>query len=184
MRRGLRWVLVAGVLGLVLGAASCGDDGDSAGPTTTSTTAAPADDAGEDDEPADDEDEPTVPGGATVPTADVGDCISNAITDQGVTGFEVVPCDEPHAAELFHKFDLPDGEFPTEEAASVAIEDECLGATFEDYVGTPYADSEIFLTPVTPTPETWEQADDREVLCFGGLQGGAELTESIEGSGR
>jgi hypothetical protein len=119
-----------------------------------------------------------------VATADVGDCINNDIASSSISEFDTVECTEPHTAELIYKFDLPDGDFPGQEAIGAAVEEECQGSAFEDYVGTPYAESEIFLFPVTPTEQTWDEADDREVLCFGGLQDGADLTESVQGSGR
>lgn len=184
-RRGLRWLaLLLGALAVTALLGACGSDGDDEAATTT--TAAPADE-GEDepaDEPADEEDSGGSGASGEVPTADIGDCITDSVSGQSISSFEVVDCDEPHTAELIHKFDLPDGEFPDQAEAEAAVEEECLGDVFEDYVGTPYEESEIFLFPVTPTQETWEQADDREVLCFAGLAGGAELSESIEGSGR
>jgi hypothetical protein len=122
--------------------------------------------------------------GSEVATADVGDCITNEIAGSSISEFDTVECTEPHTAELIHKFDLPDGDFPGQEEIGTAVAEGCQGSAFEDYVGTPYAESEIYVFPVTPTEETWNEADDREVLCFGGLQDGADLTESIEGSDR
>ena len=123
-------------------------------------------------------------GDGQIPTAEVGECITDQVANQRIASFEVVDCDEPHVGELIHKFDLPDGDFPDRATVEAAVEDECLGATFEEYVGSPYETSEVFNTPVTPTPSSWEQADDREVLCFATLAGGVELSESVAGSGR
>ena len=187
MGRRLRWlVLVLGLLAVVPALAACGDDGDSEETTTTTAEEESTDTTEEessDTTEAEDEDADSGANGQ-VPTADVGDCITNQVANTSVSAFEVVSCDEPHTGELIHKFDLPDGEFPDQATIQAAIEAECLGSTFEDYVGTPYETSEIFITPVTPTQQTWDQADDREVLCFGTLEGGAELTGTIQGSGR
>jgi len=119
-----------------------------------------------------------------VPTADVGECVTNDIAASTVSEFDVVDCTESHTVELIHKFDLPDGDFPGAEEISTATQEQCQGSTFEDYVGLDYQSSEIEIYPVTPTEETWNDADDREVLCFGGNLDGTPLTESIEGIAR
>jgi hypothetical protein len=118
-----------------------------------------------------------------VATADVGDCITNDIA--GAVGeFDVVDCDETHTAELIFKFDMPDGDFPGAEAISAEAQEQCTGSNFEDYVGLDYASSEIVVLPVTPTEQTWNEADDREVLCFGSNLDASDLDETIQGSGR
>jgi hypothetical protein len=119
-----------------------------------------------------------------VPTAEVGECITNSVTGSIVDEFDTVDCTESHTAELYYKFELPDGDFPGTEEISSATQEQCTGANFEDYVGVDYASSEIEVYPVTPTEETWNDADDREVLCFGGNLDGTPLTESIEGIAR
>lgn len=119
-----------------------------------------------------------------VATAEVGDCIDNELEGQEISSFDVVDCDETHTAELYYKFDLPDGDFPGIEQISTAVQEECLGSNFEDYVGIDFASSELDVLPVTPTEQTWDEADDREVLCFGANIDRSELTESIEGSAR
>ena len=81
-------------------------------------------------------------------------------------------------------FDMPDGDFPGAEAISAEAQEQCTGSNFEDYVGLDYASSEIVVQPVTPTEETWNEADDREVLCFGANLDGSDLNETIQGSGR
>lgn len=120
-----------------------------------------------------------------VPSAEVGECITNSVSGAGtVEEFDVVDCDETHTAELFFKFELPDGDFPGVEEIRAATVEECTGSNFEDYVGVAYQESEIEVYPVTPTEQTWDEADDREVLCFGGNLDGTELNESIEGIAR
>jgi hypothetical protein len=119
-----------------------------------------------------------------VPTAEVGDCVTNDLVGGGtIEEFEVVSCTDSHRAEMFFKFDMPDGDFPGQEGINTAVVEECQGSAFEDYVGTPYDESAVFVSPVTPTEETWNEADDREVLCFAVAQDGSESTESVKGSG-
>lgn len=123
--------------------------------------------------------------GTDVPTADVGDCVTDDVTatGEGVDEFDVVECTEPHTAEVFHTFELPDGDFPGDQALTQAMTEAC-GPVFEEYIGTAYGESEVEVYPVFPTEQTWDDADDREVICFGALRDGSELTESLEGSGR
>lgn len=120
-----------------------------------------------------------------VPTAEVGECITNDVSGAGlVEEFDVVDCTDTHSGELFFKFDLADGDFPGTEEISSQVQEQCYGSEFEDYVGLDYQSSEIEVYTVTPTEETWNEADDREVLCFGANLDGTDLTETIEGSAR
>ncbi len=99
------------------------------------------------------------------PTAEVGDCIDSAdLPDGDLTELPTVSCDESHDLEVFHAFDLDEGEFPGDDEMSAEAEDQCM-PVFEDYVGMEYQQSEIWVTTVFPSQETWD-IDDREVLCL------------------
>jgi hypothetical protein len=92
-----------------------------------------------------------------------GDCIAK--TAQGaVTDVTAVPCGEPHGGEAHFAFDLPAGPFPGDEPVASAAEQGCVAA-FVDFVGTRYEDSELEISQLTPSAESWESGD-REVLCF------------------
>jgi hypothetical protein len=115
--------------------------------------------------------------------AEVGQC-----TDQDLTGsvgeIDSVDCAEPHVAEVFALFDLDGDEYPgTAEVQRLALEG-CTGSRFEDYVGLPYAESEIFAGPLVPTEETWNEADDRTVICFAGSEDGSPTEGSVKGADR
>src|SRR5699024_10650296 len=111
------------------------------------------------------------------PTAAVGDCINSEDLPEGeIDELNTISCDESHDLEVFHAFDLPKGDFPGEESVEEAAEDECVPA-FEDYVGVDYYDSEIWITTISPSEETWDAVDDREILCL--LEGDDE-TESLK----
>ena len=79
-----------------------------------------------------------------------------------------VPCDEPHDSEVFAVFELPDDEdspYPGGNAIySIGLE-QCL-SHFQGYVGIAYEDSRLELDPFTPTAESWNENDDRELVCF------------------
>lgn len=112
-----------------------------------------------------------------VPTAEVGDCINSAdLPDGDVDEIKTVSCEDPHDLEVFHTFELPEGDYPGESAVDEAAEDECI-TEFEQYVGTDYYVSELWITTIHPTEETWNAVDDRELLC---LIDGEESTSSVK----
>lgn len=95
----------------------------------------------------------------------VGDCFDDTAELGGgeVSDVPVVPCDEPHDNEVFHTFEVPDGEFPGEEALVALAEETCVPA-FEEWVGIEYASSSLDMFPITPTESSWSTGD-REVVC-------------------
>lgn len=54
---------------------------------------------------------------------------------------------------------------------------------FSGYVGVDYLDSTLYYTYLLPSARSWEQNDDRAVLCFVTTTGGT-LTKSVKGSKR
>ncbi|MDA3040977.1 MAG: hypothetical protein O3C27_15900 [Actinomycetota bacterium] len=54
-------------------------------------------------------------GGLGVFAMEVGDCFQVPIEDL-VQSVEAVPCTEPHDAQVYAKFDMPDGPYPGEPA--------------------------------------------------------------------
>ena len=94
----------------------------------------------------------------------VGDCLGDLASGVVETA-TALPCDEAHRYEVYHAFDLPDGDFPGPEQIGTAANDGCLSA-FEPFVGTDFQSSIYGFTPLTPTEDTWDRLDDREVLCM------------------
>lgn len=94
----------------------------------------------------------------------VGDCFNDPSGDD-VADVEALPCSEPHDNEVYHLFDLPDGDFPGEDAV-MGLADEGCAAEFDGFVGAAYADSELDFYHLTPTNDTWNQMSDREVVCL------------------
>ena len=112
----------------------------------------------------------------------VGDCFDDPSTSSDeVSDVAGVPCSGPHDNEIFHLYDLPDESFPGKAAIDASAETECL-SEFENYVGSSYQISELFLFPLTPTEESWAQSD-REVVCAL-YADGDQLTGSMKGSSR
>ncbi|MGR4011014.1 septum formation family protein [Leucobacter sp. 1207-22] len=111
----------------------------------------------------------------------VGDC-TNDIASTEADVLPVVPCAEPHDNEVYHAFDLEDGEWPGEDAVMAAAEETCV-AQFEQFVGVSYDASELDWWPMSPTQGSWEGLNDREVYCL--AYDPAGLVEgSLAGAGR
>lgn len=111
----------------------------------------------------------------------VGDCLQTP--DEGVvTELTAIPCDQPHDGEVYSSFDLEQADaYPGDDAVDAAVDAQCLPA-FAEFVGLPYDESELELSPLTPTEEGFE-AGDREVLCLvQDLDGG--VTGTLRGAAR
>jgi Septum formation len=114
---------------------------------------------------------------------EVGDCIVDEDTLNS-TDVEGIDCEEDHVFELIGKFDVDDGDFPGDDELSTQGQERCTGDIFEEYVGVPYVESaEVYATPVPPSEETWNEADDRTILCVAHTQDLASTTGSVENSG-
>lgn len=120
---------------------------------------------------------PTWPGvGACLVDAEVTD----AMVGDELTEMPTVDCDEEHDSEVFAKFDLPDGPYPSDDEYMAELERECLPA-FEEYVGISYDESILEIYDVYPLEEGWE-AGDREVICVAYYVDGTTTNEPMKGS--
>jgi hypothetical protein len=97
-------------------------------------------------------------------TLRVGDCLNDATASETVDAIATVPCSEPHDSEIYASFVVEGDTFPGTESLLAQAEEACLGA-FPDFVGIPYADSIYFYSYYFPTEGSWNDRDDREVLC-------------------
>lgn len=112
-----------------------------------------------------------------------GDCFS-ATGDQ-VETVTVVDCGQPHLYEVFGVFDHEAGDddpYPGDDEILKYADDECQ-PLFEAFVGSDYQSSIYWITSVTPSDETWNEADDREIVCALKLgETATETTGSAEGT--
>lgn len=111
---------------------------------------------------------------------EVGDCLRDAAEGVELSEVPLVPCDQPHDGEVYASFELPDGEYPGDDAVFTAAEEGCV-ARFADFVGVAYEDSVQELIYLHPTRRSWALADDREVVC---LIVGDDAVGSARGSRR
>lgn len=118
---------------------------------------------------------------------DLSDCLVEppATGDQAeeVADVSAVPCAEPHDGEVYALFDLPDGDFPGDEAVTTAADERCV-EEFDTFVGKAYEDSALDFFTFTPTKDSWELRDDREVVCVIGDPEGGQTTGSLKGAAR
>jgi len=88
----------------------------------------------------------------------VGDCFT-AVDETEIQDVPLVDCEEPHEHEVFAVWNVGDS-LPTQEA----MEQGCYDR-FDAAIGTPFAESLIYSSPLTPTSESFA-AGDREVICY------------------
>ena len=111
----------------------------------------------------------------------VGDCFDDgsAFDDDEVNSVPGVPCSQPHDNEVYALFDVTQPSFPGEDMARIAHEG-CL-ARFEGFVGKDYDSSQLDIATLYPSPESWAQQNDREVVCVVYDMDAAKLTGSVKG---
>lgn len=117
-----------------------------------------------------------------------GDCF-NGSGDATAREVAVTDCDEEHEYEVFAvaEFDAAQSEpYPGAEALKAFVNEQCT-EQFARFVGTQYDDSDLWLSGVVPTENSWASGD-REVRCalyLPDLNGAhLPLTGSAEGSNR
>lgn len=93
----------------------------------------------------------------------VGDCFNDDGGEE-VTEVPAVPCGEPHHNEVYFVFDLPNGDYPGDDAVLDAADERCI-AEFEEFVGVAWENSTLEYFPMTPTKGSWERGKDRMIVC-------------------
>jgi hypothetical protein len=110
-----------------------------------------------------------------------------------LSNIDQVPCTQPHTQEAYALVTYqasgtgpsaaPGGDaYPGGDALDKFAKGACA-QRFTAYVGVDYQDSSLFFTYLLPSARSWEQDDDRTVLCFVTTTGGT-LTTSVKGSRR
>lgn len=112
----------------------------------------------------------------------VGDCF-NFPDEEVVISLEALPCSQPHDAEAYLSFDQDGEKYPGADAVAAATERGCFAA-FKSFVGIPWEESELDISALEPTQESWEDGDDREVTCAIVSYDSSKLVGSTRGSNR
>jgi hypothetical protein len=90
----------------------------------------------------------------------------------------VVDCADVHTHEIYATIPSPEEVFPGVDALGDFAQVKCLEA-FEPFVGTSPFDSVLSYTWLVPTLQSWNDEDDREVLCVLMNRDGSTLTGSM-----
>jgi hypothetical protein len=97
-----------------------------------------------------------------------------------------VACAKPHTREAYAlvPYTAPDGNtasgYPGVDPLTAFAQGTCA-QRYQGYVGVDYLDSGLFFTYLFPSARSWEQDDDRKIICFVTTTG-AQLTGSVKGT--
>ena len=112
----------------------------------------------------------------------VGDCFDDeAFESTEVSELPGVPCADPHDNEVYATFDI-EGDWPGEDVVEELAFEGCYDR-FAQAIGRSYEDSVIDYTAIYPSKGSWNQMNDREVICVGYHMEFEKLTGSIIRSG-
>ena len=113
----------------------------------------------------------------------VGDCFDDgsafAEENASIGSVPGVPCSSPHDNEVYAVFDVDAPSFPGDAMADMA-HDACL-ARFEAFVGKDYESSTLDVASLFPSKDSWNQQNDREVICAVYDIEAKKLTGSVKG---
>ncbi len=111
----------------------------------------------------------------------LGDCLADAPQGE-FESIEAVPCGQPHGGEVYHAFNLVDDEYPGLASIRTSAELGCYDA-FEPFVGIAFEESQYGISMINPTEQSWDEVDDREVLCLVSNFDGTTKTGSAAATG-
>lgn len=110
----------------------------------------------------------------------VGDCLNQSdLQGEQIESAEAIDCDDEHDAEIFAEHVFTGDEYPGTSTVQEKSQEACIDE-FEDFVGVPYLESELFFTMLYPSEQSWDEGDDRSTLCI--LQAPEPMTGSLEGA--
>ncbi len=116
-----------------------------------------------------------------------GQCfITPATVRADLSSVDRTACSAPHTQESYASVDYtaPDGSTPSDYPGSDVLTrfaQSACAQRFGPYVGVDYLDSKLFFTYLLPSARSWQQGDDRAVICLVTTTG-ARLTSSVKGS--
>lgn len=115
----------------------------------------------------------------------LGDCFDDSSTSFGdgsqqVNDLPGVPCAEPHDNEVYAVINLTLPEFPEGDTIGEVAFDTCM-TKFDTFVGNDYDSSSLDILTLYPTRDSWNQLNDREVVCAVYDMNSAKLSGSAQG---
>ena len=94
----------------------------------------------------------------------VGDCFGD-VPGLALESVDAVPCSSPHTFEAYAAFNLSGNSFPGTARVRQQADEGCY-LRFAPFVGLDYEYSVYGISSLYPTAESWQELDDREVLCL------------------
>ena len=95
----------------------------------------------------------------------------------------IIACEESHSHEIYATVEYDEQSvYPGVEELGTFAEVACL-EEFEPFVGTSAFDSTLSYSWLVPTLGSWNDEDDRDVLCVLQARDGAPLVGSVQSSG-
>lgn len=119
----------------------------------------------------------------SVMSLSTGDCLAvpSGTSGTSVTEVRVLPCDRSHGAEVIGTSVVEGDTMPSTDDLDARAQEDCL-AEFEKYVGIAYSGSELGLTWMVPTEESWRDSGDRTITCLALAPDGTSLDATVKGS--
>jgi hypothetical protein len=111
----------------------------------------------------------------------VGDCVGKLGGDSAQE-LPLTPCGQAHFWEAYASINLDGTDFPGTSQVN-DLSDKACSAAYEGFMGIALGDSKYEVTYLTPTKESWTQAQDREVVCLVGNSNG-NITGSLKGKAK
>jgi putative regulator of septum formation len=97
-----------------------------------------------------------------------------------VAELPVIDCTKPHTHEIFATVqNTVDAVYPGMAALEQFAETNCY-KQFEPYVGIDWPDSSLFVTWIVPSLGSWNDEDDRAVMCVLGRKDGGQLERTAK----
>jgi hypothetical protein len=111
----------------------------------------------------------------------VGDCVGKLDGDSAKE-LPLTPCDQTHFWEAYASSTLDGTDFPGTSQVN-DLSDKACSAAYKGFMGIVLDDSKYEVTYLSPTKESWTQAQDREVVCLVGSSNG-NITGSLKGKAK
>jgi hypothetical protein len=108
----------------------------------------------------------------------VGDCVGKLDGDTAQK-LPLTPCGQAHFWEAYASSTLDGSDFPGTSQVN-DLSNKACSAEFKGFTGIAQDDSKYEVTYLSPTKESWTQAQDREVVCLVGSSSG-NITGSLKG---
>ncbi|MDS1269547.1 septum formation family protein [Lipingzhangella sp. LS1_29] len=114
---------------------------------------------------------------------DVGDCIADQNLQGEISDIELVHCEDPHFFEVYAVRELPDGPYPGDQHIATEADEFCY-TEFAPFIGNDYETSVIEFDHLTPTEQSWDRVNDRDLVCLAFELDGSQVEGTLQNANR